>query len=130
MVAFTHRPFLCACLTAALLVAQLASCSTWRVQNNPPQQFTVRDSTQLVRVVRRNGTELTLQEAQVRGDTLYGTSTLAPRQVLAIPLSDVRTIAVRQPDGVKTAGLVVGVTVGVAGAIVLWIVATCAICSN
>lgn len=130
MVGFTqHRSFLCACLTGALLVGQLAGCTSWRVASTPPAQFTA-GSTELVRVVRRNGTEVTLREAQVRGDTLYGTPSPVPGQRLAIPLSDVRTIEVRQGDTAKTVGLVVGVTAAVAGALILWIVGTCALCSN
>lgn len=109
MVRFTRRRALvCGCLTGALLVGQLAACTTWRTQSTPPQHFTVRDSTQLVRVVRRNGTQVTLQRTRVSGDTLYGTTTPDLAQVLAIPLSDVQTLAVRERDTGKVVVIVVG----------------------
>ena len=99
MVSLTHRrPLICLCLTGALLVGQLSACTSWRVQNITPQQFTVREFTQPVRIVRLNGTQVTLKWARLSGDTLYGTPTPLVGRMLAIPLSDVRMIEVRQGD--------------------------------
>ena len=121
MVSLTYRrPFISLCLTGALLVGQLSACTSWRVQNTTPQQFSVRDSRKLVRIVRLNGTRVTLNGARVSGDTLYGTPMpiveTVPNALLAIPLSEVRMIEVRQGDTVKTVGLVLGISALVAGA--------------
>jgi hypothetical protein len=113
-----------------LLVIQLSACTSWRVQNAPPQQFTVQDASKPIRVVRRNGAALTLQGTRVSGDTLYGTNKRygVADSLVAIPLSEIRTIEVRQGSTGKTVGLIAGITVGVAGAIVLFFVVTCALC--
>lgn len=125
------RSAVCMCLTG-LVVGQLAACTSWRVQNAPPQQFTVQDATKLIRIVRRNGAVLTLQGTRVGGDSLYGTSKRygVADSLVAIPLSDIQTIEVRQMSTAKTVGLVAGIIVGVAGVVVLWFVETCALCSN
>lgn len=116
-------------VTGALLAGQLAGCTSWRVQNTPPQS-TVWEATKPIRVVRRNGTVLTLQGTRISGDTLHGTNKRygVADSLVAIPLSDIRTIEVREGSTAKTVGLIAGITVGVAGAIVLYFVATCALC--
>lgn len=105
------RRLICLCLTGAFFVSQLAACSSWQVQNIAPREFRTRDAAQPVRIVRLNGTYVTLTGVRVGGDSLYGTPVLAvePNVVLAIPLSDIREIVVRQGDGEKTIYLVIGV---------------------
>jgi len=92
-------------------VSQLAACSSWQAQHNAPREFRTRDAAQPVRIVRLNGTYVTLTGARVSGDSLYGTPVLAiePNVVLAIPLSDIKEIVVRQGDGEKTIYLVIGI---------------------
>jgi hypothetical protein len=120
MVNRTHpHPFIC--LAGVLLAVQLSACTSWRVQNISPQQLVSRDSTQRVRIVRLNGAQVTIKGARLRGDTLYGSPTpiakRMPDTLVAIPLSDVRAIEVRQGDTGKTVGLVLGVSALVAGAV-------------
>lgn len=104
-----------------MLVGQLTACTSWRVQNSPPQQFTARDPTQQLRVVRRSGAVMMLRGARIGADTLYGTHKRSDAgvadTVVAIPLSDVQSIAVRDADSAKTITLVAGIVV-VAGAAV------------
>lgn len=130
MASFTHhRSFVCISLTAALLGGQLAACTSWRTQNTPPEQFTVPHGARPVRIVRRDGTELTLNEPRVIGNALVGTLPTTNSKadtVVTIPLNDVRTIAVREADATKTVGLVLAVAVGLAGAALALFVIECA----
>ena len=105
------RRVICVCLTCIFLVSPLAACSSWQVQRVAPREFRTRDAAQPVRIVRLNGTYVTLTGARVSGDSLYGTPVLAvePNVVLAIPLSDIQEIVVRQGDGEKTIYLVIGI---------------------
>lgn len=120
MLAFMqYRRLLCTCLTG-LLLGQLAACTTWRAQPLPPQQFEAPAAGRQVHIVRVNGSEVTLEATRRSGDTLYGTpprdyDTNTPATVVAIPLSDIRTIAVREADATKTVGLVLILAIGLAG---------------
>ena len=115
-----RRPMLC--LTGVLLAAQVSACSSWHVQGVSPGHLTVGDSTQL-RITRLNGLQVTVRKARVIGDTLFGTPTRIDRRMpdtlVAIPLSDIRVIALRQEDAWKTIGLALGITTLLAGGIFL-----------
>ena len=115
-----HRRFVCISVTGSV-IAQLTACTSWRLQNIPPQQFTVQNATKPMRVVRRSGAVMMLRGARIGADTLYGTHKRSDAgladTVVAIPLSDVQSIAVRDADSAKTVTLVAGIVV-VAGAAV------------
>ena len=105
-------------LTGVLLAGQLSACSSWHPQSVSPRQLVVGDSTQRVRITRLNGPQLTVTNAHVRGDTLFGTLIPVDKNLsetlVAVPLNDVQAIALRQSDVGKSVItlVVVGVLVG------------------
>ena len=119
MIALTwHGPRFC--LATVLLSGCLAACSSWHIENTSPEQLVGEDSTRRVRITRQDGERLTIDQPRLRGDTLYGTPSRVrsspANQPVAIPLADVREIAVPQRDAGKTIGLILGITAFVGGA--------------
>jgi hypothetical protein len=76
-----------------------------------------------VRVTRSDGAEAILENPQVQGDTLYGS---APKgepwedgEKVGVPLAEVKHVAVRRGDGVKTVAAVLVSAAVVAGTVLL-----------
>ena len=117
----SRRPFIY--FACVVLTGPLSACHSWRVQAIAPKQFVIRDSTQRIRVLRLNGAQVTMKRAHVQGDTLYGRPTRIDKSasdtLVAIPLTDVRAIELRQGDAGKTTGLVLGILALVAGAVLV-----------
>ena len=99
----------------ALLAGQLWSCTSWRVSEVAPRQLVEEQAPSRVRVTRANGTKLILANPKLQGDTLYGSDSTGATRGAGVPLADVKQVAVRRGDGLKTVGLVLGTAVVVAG---------------
>jgi hypothetical protein len=110
----THlRRSVYACITSAVLVAPLSACFSY--QASPPHPLSAAEAKHPVRVTQRNGTEVTLREPRVSGDTLFGNSGAG---VVAIPFSAIYTVSARDKDEAKTVGLI-SVVALVAGLVVV-----------
>lgn len=96
-------------IVVGALLGTLAACTSWRVQGISPEMVLAREHPAAVRVVRTDSSVLIVSAPTVVRDTLRGEVDSGP---VALPLSDVHTLAVRRGDGAKTAGLVFVVGVG------------------
>jgi hypothetical protein len=102
----------------------LSGCARkWEVQNAPPADVIKYSAGDDYLVVLTNGRQVELREVQVNRDSLIGQlrddpSGPATNAPLAIALTDVKSIAVRKPDGVATTFWVV--TVGVIVLVLSW----------
>ena len=113
---------------ALLAMLALSGCaSKWEVQHAPPADVIKYSDGDDYLVVLTNGRQVELRDAQVNRDSLIGQlkddpSGPATNARLAIALTDVKSIAVRKPDGVATTFWVatVGVIVLVISLAALW----------
>jgi len=83
-----------------LACSLLGACTTWRsrpVSEPGAAAFVAKQA----RVTRADGTALVLADAQVRGDSLWGTAARGAR--VAVALRDVRRVEVRRPNELGTA---------------------------
>lgn len=117
------------CLTVALL----AACTTWGVRAEPPEDIFLDGKVSLVRVTLADHSVVVLRSPRIARDTLWGLReqplasaarrpgaappgmtppggrlSLEAQAHVGVPLADVRTIEVREVDGVRTTVLVVG----------------------
>jgi len=95
----------CWCLFAILVLPGCAS--KWEVRNAPPADVIQYDEGSAYLVTRTNGGQVELHHARVERDSLIGLEKDDPsgpalKARVAIPLADVKSIAVRKPDGVAT----------------------------
>ena len=110
-----HRGTLIRPIAAGLVVACLVGCSSWRTVSTQH----VRPAGEEVRLAMVNGARRTLMDARVIGDSVVGTEQVsgAGRQGTtgrqAFARGDIVWIRARRPDAAKTAGMVLGVGVGV-----------------
>ena len=104
-------------VTACVAVALVAGCFSFQAM--PPRQLTLQGGNRHVRVVEHNGTTLTLENARISGDTLYGTPTGAGAREVAIPFSAIYTVAAREKDEQRTTALAAGIAL-VVGAVVVF----------
>ena len=95
------------------LGALAAGCTTWRTQSAAPEHVIAARNPDRVRVTRPDGSTVEMIRPLITGDTLLGSrpgsavnDTLAR---LAIPLSDVRSVAVQQVSAGRTVLLLTGV---------------------
>ena len=109
----THPPLrhLVACI---LLPCWLLACSSWKTQETSPQQVLGNEHPEKVRVTFADGSREVLHSPTVSGDTLTGVR--GDGEEVSIPLTSVSALELREPDGSKTAALVVGVIVGMCAA--------------
>ena len=110
------------CLTALLGCHALTACSSWQSRD---LQLGVNPNTEVL-VTRRDGTKLVVVGATVQGDTVRGfglrRSADAPPPVIAMPMSEVERMQVRQHDGGRTFLLAAGLTAALAA--LLTVIAT------
>jgi hypothetical protein len=104
--------------SSAALLAALTGCTSWRVVEAPaPAQLVTAERPTRMLVTRKDGSVVVLSRPDVRGDTLIGhqpaglTLSDTAREI-PVPLSDVRSVAVRRHSTVKTLELVGGILVG------------------
>jgi hypothetical protein len=94
------------CAVVAMLV--LSGCaSKWEVQSAPPADVVKYSEGNDYLVTQAGGRQVELRGVSVERDSLIGQvkddpSGPAIRARLAIPLAEVKSIAVRKPDGVAT----------------------------
>jgi hypothetical protein len=96
-----------AAFVLAAMLPQLGACTSWRVQPLTPAQA-LRDSRPRdVRVrLRHDSSAVVIPEAQIIGDSIVGykepgTLRFTPQRI-AVPLADVRDVAVRKVDAGRT----------------------------
>jgi hypothetical protein len=100
-------------LAAFSMLAPLAAgCTTWKTQSAAPEQVLAEKTTNRVRVTRPDGSTIELVNPLIAGDTLSGSlsgsSTADSTRRMAIPLSDVRSVAVQRVSAGRTALLIGG----------------------
>ena len=93
------------CLLLALLMSGCAM--KWEIQQAPVADVIKFSESDDYLVTRTNGVQVELQKVVVEQDSLIGVEKDDPtgpalRVRVAIPLADVKAIAVRKPDGVAT----------------------------
>jgi len=94
-------------LGGIVLSLALAGCSSWQVQDVAPAQLFENGPPERLRITRGDSTQVVMDQPRLGTDSLVGVSAGAP---VAIPLTDVRALAVRKGDTGKTLGLIAGVT--------------------
>lgn len=105
----------------AQLALFLPACTSWRVEPVAPADL-IATKPYLVRLTLPDSSRLTLTDPVIRGDTLYGYRENAdPRagRPDAVPVAQVREVAVRRPDPTKTTLFGVGVLVAAFSALCL-----------
>ncbi len=100
-------------IASVVLAAYLPACTSWKTQPVSPEHTIATKQPSRVRVTRADGSKIILIRPQVAGDSLAGDLPGSgrpgqPNSRLAVPLSDVREVAVERVDGVKTGALIVG----------------------
>jgi len=92
---------------AALLLAQLSACMTWRPVPGSVAQQTGAEPISRARLRLRSGGEITLRDVTVSRDSVIG-STQSPSERRAFPVADVASIDQRKLSVGRTTALVVG----------------------
>jgi hypothetical protein len=106
-----------------LSVSAVACTTSWEPQYGPAPQVVAAHTGRTVRVLRKSGPTVTLENARVVADSIVGESGRPP-QYTAIPVADVQVITVARADNstAKTALVVAGATlVALAVVGVLWL---------
>lgn len=106
----------------AIFGAQLVGCTSWKIQNVPPQDAINGRQLYQVRLTRPDSSQLVLFRPRIVGDSLIGerSDSGGPNQPparVALPLSSIQSVAVRRPDATRTTLLLVGVGAAVGGVI-------------
>jgi hypothetical protein len=96
-------------VATVLLAAQIAGCSSWRMEQAAPEQVLHQRTPTEVRVTRADGSQLVLAHPSVSGDSLTGFSSGAPR---GVPMADIGAIATRHGNAGKSVLLGVGILGG------------------
>jgi hypothetical protein len=104
-----------------LVFAYLSACTQWEVQQVSPQQLLTQGQPEKLRVSLVDSTEVVLRHPEIRGDSLYGVRDESALRLdyasgrppshgapAALPLADVKNVAVRKINPVTT-GLLVSV---------------------
>jgi hypothetical protein len=105
-------------LAVAALCGHLAGCTSWRPAGVAPRQLFSDDPPGRVRVTKPDGTILVLTHPHLLADSLYGSARVrgsSRGSTVAVSLTDLRQLEVRQASSGKSIGLLLGVAaVGVA----------------
>jgi hypothetical protein len=89
----------------------LGGCTSWTIRSPGRRQLTGTR----VRVTRTDASRILLTSPSVAHDTLHGFAEGEPNLPMAIPLSAIQEIAVREPAILKTLGLIAGLVFLVGG---------------
>ena len=106
----TPLPWRRGVLIGLLAATTLNACTSWRVQPVTPEQLISDRPVKEVRIARPDSSWLVLSGPHLVVDSLVG---MTRRKRIAIPLTDIRHIAVRQGNALKTTGLVLGIFLGI-----------------
>jgi len=94
-------------LTTAGIVAAMVACSRVR-EVYEPARFISEKNPPVVYVTQRNGAVVTLANPRVSGDTVLGVL-LAENRAVAMPFSQVHSVAAVRFDGARTALVAAGI---------------------
>lgn len=102
------------------LTAQLAACTTWRLEQVAPADLIARDHPSRVRIDATDGSRQVFYRPEVRGDSLWGRKREAAAKAdRVVALRDVTGVATRHTSAGKSALLVLGIGATAVGALVL-----------
>jgi hypothetical protein len=91
-------------------LATIASgCSSWEARAEPASAIVGDSAPERVRVTRTNSSQVVLVSPALARDTLRGLVEGSEDRMVAIPVSGIQQLAVRDLDPLKTAGLIAGV---------------------
>ena len=114
------------CLALLLAVFALSACYRWSAPLWPTAPEVLQTRGGDLRVTPQNGPAFRLVNARITGDTLRGYALEShlfggdTYRAFAMPLSDVRSVTIREFSRGRTAFLVGTVTVAVAAVVVIW----------
>ena len=101
-------------IAVVLLLLYLPACTSWQVGKTSPEQLFEDDPPEKVRVTQTDGSRVELMSPEVRADSLVGTMK-GDTVTVAIALSQVQTLEVRESDSLKGLGLTIGILAVVVG---------------
>ena len=102
----------------AVVIAGIGACTT--VKQVEPALFIQKNYPPLVWVTETNNSVVTVADAQIVLDTLFGTRP-GTKDPVAIALSDVRAVKAKAPDGMKTGLLASALAVGSVSAMYIFL---------
>ena len=106
----------CRRATVLLLIAACGSgCHVWRAVPGVSASITEGRRTSPLRITRKDGSQVIVQQPAIRDDTLFGRTrrNQSSADEMRIPLSDIREVATRRSSVWRTVVLTAGVTTGV-----------------
>src|SRR5512146_2510842 len=101
----------------------LTACTSWHVVETPaPAQLVAREQPKKLLVTRQDGSRIELSKPDVHGDTLIGhrgtgLALSDTAREIRVPVSSIRSVAVRRPSAGKTIALIAGIGLGIAAMI-------------
>jgi hypothetical protein len=110
-------------ISSLLLVTYLNACTSWQVQGVPPERV-LQDpqyAQKGVRITTVDNRRLEILRPLLKGDTLVGQAT---DTVVAVPLLEIRDLAVRRPDTGRTFLLVLGLAAAAGAGLLILSLAT------
>jgi hypothetical protein len=102
----------------ALAAGLVCACKSWQAPRITPREVIRQRQPTSIRVLRTDSTRIEVRSPRVVGDSLVGlrvepSSSDSGR--LAIPLSQVSQVTIRQPDPIRTAVVIAVTLVGLGG---------------
>lgn len=93
------------------LMLLLVGCTRWQVQEASPASVVASEPSRAFLVKRTDGSQVQVREARIVSDSLVGVELDDPSgpvvsKRVAIPVADIKSLAVREADGVATTVLV------------------------
>jgi hypothetical protein len=101
-------------VTLLFLGSQMTACTSWTTQSVSPEEFFARNAPYQVRVTRADSTHVVLVHPRLARDSVTGELPDSTQAQQAVPLADIRSIAVRRKDATRTTLFVVGLGVAAA----------------
>jgi hypothetical protein len=108
----------CAAVLAVMTLSN-AACSAWHIQDVTPAARLATGHPGTVRVTRTDGSQIILDSAVVRSDTLLGFVSAHVQPSVAIPLANVQQVETLGFSAGRTFGLFAGFGVAVLAAIAI-----------
>jgi len=105
-----------------LLLTQVVGCVAWSVRPVSPVQLINDEGPDRVRLTNPAGSQLVLWQPFVRSDSIIGQTELGETPMA---VADIRTVAVRRVDPLRTGLLIVGVPVVALFGAFLYFIAAC-----
>lgn len=94
-----------------LVVLTVEACTRWTMSSQPVPAVVHNNPDMRLRVTRGNYTVQEITHAKIAGDTLKGVLKETNADI-AIPLSDIRAVEIKETDFAKTMWLIVGLGIG------------------